>query len=95
MGEVLNEIDRDGGCRKYSPAEYIKKYLKGYFDVFIADEVHKSKGGATAQGKHSSGVMKSWPVYLWTIRIDLWRSCFGSVLLVIPNEPEADEGTWL
>ena len=58
-GEVLNEIDRDGGCRKYSPAEYIKKYLKGYFDVFIADEVHKSKGGATAQGNAFHWVMKS------------------------------------
>lgn len=58
-GEVLNEIDRDGGCRKYSPAEYIKKYLKGYFDVFIADEVHKAKGGATAQGNAFHWVMKS------------------------------------
>jgi SNF2 family DNA or RNA helicase len=36
--------------RRYAVAEYIKKKLKGYFDFFIADEVHELKGGSTAQG---------------------------------------------
>lgn len=58
-GHPLNEIDEDGGYRKYSPAEFIKKYMKGYFDVFIADEVHKSKGGSTAQGNAFHWLMKS------------------------------------
>lgn len=50
-GEVLNSMDNSkGGCRKYSPSLYIKKYLKDYFDVFICDEIHKTKGGFTAQG---------------------------------------------
>ena len=50
-GEVLNSMeDSMGGCRKYAPSVYIKKYLKGYIDVFICDEVHKAKGGSTAQG---------------------------------------------
>lgn len=35
--------------RRYPPAKYIAKYLKGYFDYLIADEVHELKG-ETAQG---------------------------------------------
>lgn len=52
IGEVpLNERKaEDKGCRKYAPASYIKKHLKGYFDMFILDEAHLFKGGATAQG---------------------------------------------
>ncbi|NNG66433.1 DEAD/DEAH box helicase [Caldanaerobacter subterraneus] len=38
------------GIRRYPPAEYIKRYLKGFFDFFIADEVHELKGD-TAQGQ--------------------------------------------
>ena len=57
-GEVLNSMeDSLGGCRKYSPALYIKKYLKGYIDVFICDEVHKAKGGSTAQGNAFHHIM--------------------------------------
>ena len=57
-GEVLNSMDDSmGGCRKYSPALYIKKYLKGYIDVFICDEVHKAKGGSTAQGNAFHHIM--------------------------------------
>lgn len=38
--------------RRYAKTEYIKRYLpKGTFDLFIADEVHEYKGGATAQGQ--------------------------------------------
>jgi SNF2 family DNA or RNA helicase len=36
--------------RRFALAEYIKKYLNGAFDFFIADEVHQLKGGSTAQG---------------------------------------------
>jgi hypothetical protein len=36
--------------RRFSVADYVKKYLNGYFDFFICDEVHELKGGATAQG---------------------------------------------
>ena len=36
--------------RKVSPAGFIKKYLKGYFDYGIFDEAHLYKGGGTAQG---------------------------------------------
>jgi SNF2 family DNA or RNA helicase len=48
-GEALWEADRTG-VRRYPPAEYVKRHLKGYFDLLIADEVHELKGGETAQG---------------------------------------------
>ncbi len=47
--EELNRIDRDG-VRKYSPAQYIKKQLKGFFDIAVFDEMHLYKSGASAQG---------------------------------------------
>ena len=50
FGKSIADLGCSGGCRKYSPALYIKKKLKGYFDFFIADELHKAKGGSTAQG---------------------------------------------
>ena len=37
--------------RRFAKAEFVKKYLKGKFDLFIADEVHELKGGTTAQGQ--------------------------------------------
>jgi len=39
------------GPRRFAKAEYIKKHLKGVFDLFVADEVHELKGGTTAQGQ--------------------------------------------
>jgi len=44
--------------RRYAIAEYIKKHMKGFFDFFIADEVHELKGGSTAQG-NSFGALAS------------------------------------
>ena len=59
-GKPINSMDdKTGGCRKYAPAQFIKKHLKGFFDVFIADEVHKAKGGSTAQGNAFHAIMKS------------------------------------
>ena len=37
------------GVRKFAPSEFIKKYLKGYFDVCILDECHKFESGDSAQ----------------------------------------------
>lgn len=36
--------------RRYPIAEYVKRYMRGFFDFLIADEVHELKGGDTAQG---------------------------------------------
>ena len=44
--------------RRFAVSEYIKKFMKGYFDYFIADEVHELKGGSTAQG-NSFGALAS------------------------------------
>jgi len=48
--EPLYQADKDG-FRRYAKAEYAKKYLKGVFDLFVADEIHELKGGTTAQGQ--------------------------------------------
>jgi len=58
--EALNEKADCSGVRKYSPAQYIKKYLNGYFDFYIADEFHLYKntsgqGEAFAALSHASG----------------------------------------
>jgi SNF2 family DNA or RNA helicase len=37
--------------RRYSPAEYIKRYLRGRFDMIVLDEVHDYKAGDTLQGR--------------------------------------------
>ena len=35
---------------RYALADYIKKRMKGFFDLLICDEVHEYKGRGTAQG---------------------------------------------
>lgn len=50
--EALNilEPEKNPGVRKYAPAEFIKRYMKGYFDIAIFDEAQDLKGGTTGQG---------------------------------------------
>lgn len=43
-------------ARKYSPAMYMKKYMKGYFDFCVLDEAHKYENGGTAQ-THAAHVL--------------------------------------
>lgn len=47
------------GTRRFAPATYIKKKLKGYFDFAIFDEVHELKGGKTAQGIAMHSLVKA------------------------------------
>ena len=56
-GSALWQADKDK-LRRFAISEYVKKRLKGYFDFFIADEVHELKGGSTAQG-NSFGALAS------------------------------------
>ena len=35
---------------RFAPADFIARYMPGFFDYAIADEVHELKGGDTAQG---------------------------------------------
>lgn len=48
-GAALWQAD-NSRFRRFSIADYVKRYLNGYFDFFICDEVHEMKGGSTAQG---------------------------------------------
>ena len=48
-GAALWQADRSR-LRRFAPAEFIKRYLKGAIDFLLCDEVHELKGGATAQG---------------------------------------------
>jgi hypothetical protein len=36
--------------RRFAPVDFIGRYMGGFFDYAIADEVHELKGGDTAQG---------------------------------------------
>jgi len=56
-GGALWQADNTG-IRRFPLSEYVKKYMKGYFDYLIADEVHELKGGSTAQG-NSFGALSS------------------------------------
>jgi SNF2 family DNA or RNA helicase len=56
-GSALWQADNNK-LRRFAVSEYIKKRLKGYFDFFIADEVHELKSGSTAQG-NSFGALAS------------------------------------
>ncbi len=46
--------------RKYSPAQFIKKYIgKGFFQYAIIDEVHQLKSGNSAQGNALGQIIKA------------------------------------
>jgi len=36
--------------RRFAPIDFVGRYMNGFFDYAIADEVHELKGGDTAQG---------------------------------------------
>lgn len=57
--DMLNDLGDEGGCRKYAPASYIKKQLRGFFDFALFDEVHQYKGGGTAQGNAMHALIKA------------------------------------
>jgi SNF2 family DNA or RNA helicase len=56
-GEVLWQADNR--LRRYAPAEFIKKYLKGYFDLVVVDEVHDYKAGDSLQGNAMGQVLSA------------------------------------
>lgn len=57
----LNIVDSEThfGVRKISPAFFIKRQLKGYFDIAIFDEAHLFKGAGTAQGNAMHAFIKA------------------------------------
>lgn len=62
--EELNSLENRDGQRKYAPAEFIKRYMRGYFDFAIFDEVHECKSGGTGQGHAMHAIMKASKKYI-------------------------------
>lgn len=63
-GKPYEEMDirptpQDFSPRKVSPAQYIKKYLKGYWDFAILDECHKYAGAGTGQANAAHALVKT------------------------------------
>jgi SNF2 family DNA or RNA helicase len=56
-GEPLWQADSK--LRRYAPAEFIKKYLKGFFDLIVVDEVHDYKAGDSLQGNAMGQVLSA------------------------------------
>lgn len=53
------DTDTNQGIRKLSPAYYIKRQLKNFFDFSIFDEAHLYKSAGTAQGNAMHAFIKS------------------------------------
>lgn len=49
----------DPKLRRFSPAEYIKKYLKGFFDFAVLDEIHDFKAGDSLQGNAMGALLSA------------------------------------
>lgn len=47
------------GPRKSAPSRFIRKYLNGYFDFCILDEVHKFEGAGTAQANAAHSLIQA------------------------------------
>ncbi|OPY63736.1 MAG: hypothetical protein A4E57_03720 [Syntrophorhabdaceae bacterium PtaU1.Bin034] len=49
----------DRTLRRFAPAEYIKKYLKGYYNMVIIDEIQDYKAEGTLQGRAMGALLGS------------------------------------
>ena len=56
-GEALWQADPK--LRRYPPSEYIKRYLKGFFDMIIFDEVQDFKANRSLQGQSMGMLLRS------------------------------------
>lgn len=43
--------------RRVAAIEYLKRKMRGFFDIAIVDEIHELKGGTTAQGNALGGIV--------------------------------------
>ena len=57
--EEFKECSYEYGPRRIALSRYIKKYLNGFFDICILDEVHKYEGGGTAQSNAAQALVDS------------------------------------
>lgn len=49
----------DNKLKRFAPAEYIKKYLKGFFDMVILDEIQDYKAGDSLQGRAMGALLSA------------------------------------
>ncbi len=59
VGSEFVYAEREYGPRRFSPARFAKRYLRGYFDVLIADEAHLYEGCRTEQAMAVHALMKT------------------------------------
>ncbi len=59
LGMTFPGQPRKNGFRRYAPAEFIKKKLKGRFDLLIVDECHEYKAQNTAQANSVGGLLSA------------------------------------
>lgn len=61
MTAISDELNGEGlvqrAPRKYPIASYVKKYLKGYIDYCLLDEIHQLKGKDSLQGEAFGDIM--------------------------------------
>ena len=51
----------DRSLRRFAPAEYIKKYLKRYWDLIVIDEIQAYKAEGTLQGRAMGSLLSAIP----------------------------------
>lgn len=74
--------------RRYSPAEFIKRHMKRFFDLYIADEVHEAKGGGTLQG-NAYGTLASCAKHVLNLTGTLSGGYADDIFYVLwRNDPE-------
>lgn len=83
------DADRSTGPRRFSPARYAKKYLKGCFDVLIVDEAHQYAGVRSEQAIAAHCLMqvsKFKILMTGTISNGTAKSLFTLLYMTMPGE---------
>lgn len=89
VGKEYIESKREYGPRRTPGARYCKKYLKGAFDVFIADEAHLYEGIRTEQNiamHHLTKASKFTIPMTGTLSNGTASSFFALFFMLIPGE---------
>lgn len=94
MSEGGFEITTVNAPRRVAPAHFIKKYLKGYFDFAILDEVHKFEGEGTAQANAALALVKAskWQLGLTGTIANGAATCLFSLLWLLEPQRMVKKG---
>lgn len=88
------DVTKENATRRVAPAHFIKKYLKGYFDFAILDEVHKFEGEGTAQANAALALVKAskWQLGLTGTIANGAATCLFSLLWLLEPERMVKKG---